>query len=82
MKAGLSPPRGIPSPSPQPGHVLPRRTVEASIQATLSNEEGVPDAGNVRTWEKERHGLARERSGLEVTNNSGRFQLEVASDAL
>ena len=43
------------------------------------NQEGVPDAGNVRTWEKERHDLARNVLGiLRSPNNSGRFQLEAA----
>jgi hypothetical protein len=47
------------------------------------NQEGVPDAGNVRTWEKERHDLARNAFGiLRSPNNSGRFQLEVASDVI
>jgi hypothetical protein len=47
------------------------------------NQEGVPDAGNVRTWEKERHDLARNVLGiLRSPNNSGRFQLESAPDLL
>ena len=47
------------------------------------NQEGVPDAGNVRTWEKERHDLARNALGiLRSSNNSGRFQLEVAPDVI
>jgi hypothetical protein len=40
------------------------------------NQEGVPDAGNVRTWEKERHDLARNVLGILRSNTSGRFQLE------
>jgi hypothetical protein len=40
------------------------------------NQEGVPDAGNVRTWEKERHDLARNILGILRSNTSGRFQLE------
>jgi UvrD-like helicase C-terminal domain len=47
------------------------------------NQEGVPDVGNVRTWEKERHDLARNVLGvLRSPNNSGRFQLESAQDLL
>lgn len=40
------------------------------------NEEGVPDAGNVRTWDKERHDLARNVLGILRSASSGRFQLE------
>ena len=39
------------------------------------NKEGVPDAGNVRTWEKERHDLARNVFGILRTGSSGRFLL-------
>ncbi|MGM4960912.1 ATP-binding domain-containing protein [Bradyrhizobium barranii] len=39
------------------------------------SKEGVPDAGNVRTWEKERHDLARNVLGILRTGSSGRFQL-------
>ena len=47
------------------------------------NREGVPDVGSVRTWEKERHDLARNVLGiLRSSNNSGRFQLEVAPNVL
>src|SRR5580658_754560 len=42
------------------------------------NQEGVPDAGNVRTWEKERHDLARNVVGILRSTSSGRFQLETA----
>ena len=40
------------------------------------NLEGVPDANNVRTWEKERHDLARNVLNILRSNNSGRFQLD------
>jgi hypothetical protein len=40
------------------------------------NQEGVPDAGNVRTWEKEQHDLARNVLNILRSNSSGRFQLE------
>jgi UvrD-like helicase C-terminal domain len=47
------------------------------------NREGVPDVGNVRTWEKERHDLARNVLGiLRSSSNSGRFQLEAAPNVL
>lgn len=47
------------------------------------NREGVPDAGNVRTWEKERHDLARNVLGiLRSPTNTGRFQLDIAPDML
>jgi hypothetical protein len=47
------------------------------------NQEGVPDVGNVRTWEKERHDLARNVLGiLRSPSNTGRFQLDSASDML
>ncbi|WP_439401428.1 ATP-binding domain-containing protein [Bradyrhizobium sp. DASA03068] len=39
------------------------------------NKEGVPDSGNVRTWDKERHDLARNVFGILRTGSSGRFQL-------
>lgn len=39
------------------------------------NKEGVPDAGNVRTWEKERHDLARNVFGILRSGNSGRYRL-------
>jgi hypothetical protein len=42
------------------------------------NQEGVPDAGNVRTWEKERHDLARNVVGILRSTSSGRFQLKTA----
>jgi len=40
------------------------------------NQEGVPDANNVRTWDKERHDLARNVLGILRSNTSGSFQLE------
>ncbi len=40
------------------------------------NQEGVPDAGNVRTWNKERHDLARNVLNILRSNSSGRFQLD------
>ncbi len=40
------------------------------------NQEGVPDAGNVRTWDKERHDLARNVMGILRSTRSGRFQLD------
>jgi hypothetical protein len=40
------------------------------------NQEGVPDAGNVRTWDKERHDLARNVLNILRSHNSGRFQLD------
>lgn len=46
------------------------------------NQEGVPDAGNVRTWEKERHDLARNVLGILRSNSSGRFQLEANESLL
>jgi UvrD-like helicase C-terminal domain len=39
------------------------------------SKEGVPDAGNVRTWEKERHDLARNVFGILRSGSSGRYQL-------
>jgi UvrD-like helicase C-terminal domain len=42
------------------------------------NQEGVPDADNVRTWEKERHDLARNVLGILRSASSGRFQLETS----
>lgn len=38
------------------------------------SKEGVPDNRNVRTWEKERHDLARNVFGILRTGSSGRFQ--------
>jgi len=38
------------------------------------NKEGVPDDRNVRTWEKERHDLARNVFGILRTGSTGRFQ--------
>lgn len=46
------------------------------------NKEGVPDAGNVRTWDKERHDLARNVLNILRSNASGRFQLEPAASIL
>lgn len=46
------------------------------------NQEGVPDADNVRTWERERHDLARNVLGILRSASSGRFQLESNSDLL
>lgn len=47
------------------------------------NQEGVPDAGNVRTWDKERHDLARNALGiLRSSTNSGQFQLGAVPDML
>lgn len=46
------------------------------------NQEGVPDAGNVRTWEKERHDLARNVLRILKSNSFGRFQLEVNQNLL
>jgi hypothetical protein len=47
------------------------------------NREGVPDAGNVRTWEKERHDLSRNvLSILRSPNNTGRFQLDTSLNVL
>ena len=46
------------------------------------NQEGVPDAGNVRTWEKERHDLARNVLNILRSNNSGRFQWSPATGPL
>jgi hypothetical protein len=40
------------------------------------NQEGIPDDDNVRTWDGERHDLARNVLGILRSNNSGRFQLE------
>lgn len=39
------------------------------------NKQGVPDAGNVRTWAKERLDLARNVLNILRSANSGRFQL-------
>ena len=46
------------------------------------NREGVPDAANVRTWEKERHELARNVLNILRSNTSGRFQLDVHASIL
>lgn len=46
------------------------------------NQEGVPDADNVRTWEKERHDLARNVLGILRSATSGRFQLETNAGLL
>lgn len=46
------------------------------------NQEGVPDAGNVRTWDKERHDLARNVLNILRSNNSGRFQWSPAAGPL
>jgi hypothetical protein len=46
------------------------------------NQEGVPDAGNVRTWEKERHDLARHVLGILRSTSAGRFQLETNGSLL
>jgi hypothetical protein len=46
------------------------------------NQEGVPDADNVRTWEKERHDLARNVLGVLRSASSGRFQLEANGNLL
>ena len=46
------------------------------------NQEGVPDAGNVRTWDKERHDLARNVLGILRSNTSGRFQLDYSQPLL
>lgn len=46
------------------------------------NKEGVPDAGNVRTWDKERHDLARNVLNILRSNSSGRFQLEINANVL
>ncbi len=40
------------------------------------NQEGVPDAGNVRTWDKERHDVARNVLGILRSASTGRFQFE------
>lgn len=40
------------------------------------NQEGVPDADNVRTWDKERRDIARNVLNILRSNNSGRFQFE------
>lgn len=46
------------------------------------NQEGVPDAGNVRTWDKERHDLARNVLGILRSTSTGRFQLEASGSLL
>ena len=40
------------------------------------NKEGIPNSGNVRTWDKERHYLARNVLNILRSASSGRFQLE------
>lgn len=40
------------------------------------NQEGVPDAANLRMWDKERRELARNVFGILRSTSSGRFQLE------
>jgi hypothetical protein len=40
------------------------------------NKQGVPDAGNVRTWEKERLDLGRNILSILRSPSSGRFQME------
>ena len=46
------------------------------------NQEGVPDAGNVRTWENERHDLARNVLNILRSSSAGRFQLEANPNLL
>lgn len=46
------------------------------------NKQGVPDAGNVRTWAKERLDLARNVVNILRSASSGRFQLEPGLDVL
>lgn len=38
------------------------------------SKEGVPDSGNVRTWDKERHDLARNFFNILRSGSSGRYQ--------
>jgi hypothetical protein len=52
----------------------PTELLKEYLGAAFS-KEGVPDNGNVRTWDKERHDLARNVFGVLRTGNSGRFQL-------
>ncbi|MCP1810911.1 DNA polymerase III delta prime subunit, partial [Bradyrhizobium japonicum] len=52
----------------------PTELLKEYLGAAFS-KEGVPDDGNVRTWEKERHDLARNVFGILRTGSSGRFQL-------
>lgn len=59
-----------------PGELLKKYLGEAF------NQEGVPDAGNVRTWDRERHDLARNVLGILRSNNSGRFQLDITHNVL
>jgi len=59
-----------------PGELLKKYLSEAF------NQEGVPDAGNVRTWEMERHDLARNVLGILRSSNSGRFQLDSSHSPL
>ena len=40
------------------------------------NKDGVPDAGNVRTWEKERHDLGRNVLKILRSDGTGGFQLD------
>jgi hypothetical protein len=46
------------------------------------NKEGVPDAGNVRSWESERHDLARNTLQILRSGNTGRFRLEANATLL
>jgi hypothetical protein len=46
------------------------------------NKAGVPDAGNVRTWDKERHDLARNVLNILRNGNTGRFQFDSAVSLL
>jgi hypothetical protein len=46
------------------------------------NREGVPDAGNVRTWETERRDIARNVLNILRSTNAGRFQLEPSPGVL
>lgn len=52
----------------------PTELLKEYLGAAFS-KEGVPDDGNVRTWDKERHDLARNVFGILRTGSSGRFQL-------
>ena len=48
------------------------------------NKEGIPDAGNVRTWDRERHNLARNVFGILRSGKSGRYQhsdMSIIADA-
>ncbi len=46
------------------------------------NKQGVPDANNVRTWDKERHDLARNVLYILRGDSRGRFQVEANSSLL